>query len=133
MIVLGINDSSHHNTSAAIVRDGELLAAVEEERLSRIKIDNAYPEQAIQEVLAIAGLSYADVDIVALANLARHEQTPYVDVFYQQVYNLGKHDLAIRKYYWKHQLDRYLRRLRGRCATRNEVLARQSSYAVEHH
>ncbi len=133
MIVLGINDSSHHNTSAAIVRDGELLAAVEEERLSRIKIDNAYPEQAIQEVLALAGLSYADVDIVALANLARHEQTPYVDVFYQQVYNLAKHDFAIRKYYWKHQLDRYLRRLRGRCVTRNEILAQQPSYAVEHH
>lgn len=133
MIVLGINDGRHHNTSAAILRDGELLASVEEERLSRIKTDNAYPVQAIEEVLAIAGLSYADVDVVALANLSRHEQKPYSDAFYRQVFSLSKDDALIRRYYWKYQFDRYTRLLRRRKKARHEKLAQQPTYTVEHH
>ncbi len=134
MIVLGINGSSHHNTGAAIVRDGELLAAVEEERFSRIKIDNAYPKQAIQAVLELAGVSFDEVDYLALANLARYEQTPYTDAFYQQIAHLAKHDAALFKYFWKHQFDRYWRRLRGRNKKIPHAgLAQKPSDTVEHH
>ncbi|OYV15393.1 MAG: Carbamoyltransferase [Methylococcaceae bacterium NSP1-2] len=43
MIILGINDVGHHNSAASIVIDGQLVASIEEERISRIKMDNAYP------------------------------------------------------------------------------------------
>ena len=133
MIVLGINDGRHHNTSAALFRDGELVASAEEERFSRIKMDNAYPHQAIDEVLRLANISLGDVDAVALANLPRNEQTPYSDVFFKQVYKLSKTDKNLRKYFWKHQFDRFTRRFRGREKAQNDVLAQKPTYTVEHH
>ena len=47
MIILGIN-AYHANASAAVVVDGRLVAAVEEERLSRVKYAAGLPARAIQ-------------------------------------------------------------------------------------
>ena len=49
------------NSSAALLKDGRLVAAVEEERLSRIKNDGAFPHLAIKEVLSIANIALKDV------------------------------------------------------------------------
>lgn len=65
MIVLGIN-AYHANASAAIVVDGQLLAAVEEERLNRVKYAAGFPVRAIQFCLDQAGARLADVDHVAI-------------------------------------------------------------------
>src|ERR1700757_1904116 len=46
MITIGINYSQMHDSSACLVRDGELLFAVAEERISRIKHDAGFPENA---------------------------------------------------------------------------------------
>lgn len=71
-LVLGIN-SAYHESSACLLRDGQLLSAVEEERFSRVKhakpalVDNAeeLPEQAIAFCLQSEGLdSLADVDCI---------------------------------------------------------------------
>jgi carbamoyltransferase len=51
MITLGINYSQMHDSSACIVRDGELLFAVAEERISRLKHDAGFPSHAIQACL----------------------------------------------------------------------------------
>ncbi len=48
MITLGINYSQMHDSSACIVRDGELLFAVAEERISRLKHDAGFPKNAIR-------------------------------------------------------------------------------------
>jgi len=133
MIILGINDGRHHNTSAALFRDGTLIASAEEERFSRIKMDNAYPTQAINEVLNLADISLDDVDVIALANLPRSEQTPYANVFFKQVFRLSKTDKDIRSYFWKHQFDRFTRRFRGRKTAQNKILATKPTYTVEHH
>src|SRR3989442_6449207 len=58
-----------HESGACILSDGKLLAAVNEERLSRKKNDGSYPFRAINEVLKITGLSSADLDLVSLAGL----------------------------------------------------------------
>ena len=55
MIILGIN-AYHANASAAIVADGRLLAAVEEERLNRVKYAAGLPARAIQYCLDQAGV-----------------------------------------------------------------------------
>jgi len=65
MIVLGIN-AYHANASAAIVVDGRLVAAVEEERLNRVKYAAGFPVRAIQFCLDRAGARLADVDHVAI-------------------------------------------------------------------
>jgi len=54
MITLGLNYNRKHDSSACIVRDGELLFAVAEERLSRIKHDNSFPRLAIRACLDFA-------------------------------------------------------------------------------
>jgi carbamoyltransferase len=64
-LVLGI--CSSHDASACAFRDGKLIAAISEERLSRIKTDgNRLPERAIDAVLAMAGATRRDVDHVAM-------------------------------------------------------------------
>ena len=55
MNILGIN-AYHGDVSAVLVRDGQLVAAVEEERFRRIKHVAGFPTQAIRSCLDMAGV-----------------------------------------------------------------------------
>jgi len=73
--ILGIN-AYHGDASAALVIDGQLVAAVEEERFNRIKHWAGFPEQSIRWCLETAGLDPTQLDHVAISfnprsNLAR--------------------------------------------------------------
>ncbi len=63
MIVLGLS-FYYHDSSAALVKDGVLVAAAEEERFSRVKHDSGFPTLAIDFVLKMAGATIHDVDFV---------------------------------------------------------------------
>jgi len=65
MNILGIN-AYHGNASAAIVCDGRLVAAVEEERFNRVKYAAGFPAQAIRYCLKEAGLQLKDIDHVGV-------------------------------------------------------------------
>lgn len=65
MIILGIN-AYHANASAAIVVDGRLIGAVEEERLNRVKYAAGLPARAIQWCLDAAGAKLTDIDHIAV-------------------------------------------------------------------
>ncbi len=65
MIILGIN-AYHANASASIVVDGRLIAAVEEERLNRVKYAAGLPARAIQFCLDQAGAKLTEVDHIAV-------------------------------------------------------------------
>lgn len=67
--VLGIHDG--HDSGAALIRDGMVLAAVAEERLRKIKHYSGTPEYAIKEVFNIAGIHPQEVDIISIASLNR--------------------------------------------------------------
>ncbi len=64
MITLGINYSQMHDSSACIARDGELLFAVAEERISRIKHDPGFPHNAIRACLDFAGVRPDQLDAI---------------------------------------------------------------------
>jgi carbamoyltransferase len=64
MITLGINYSQMHDSSACIVRDGEVLFAVAEERLSRVKHDAGFPALAIRACLEFARMRPEELDFV---------------------------------------------------------------------
>ena len=64
MISLGINYSEMHDSSACIARDGDVLFAVAEERLSRLKHDARFPELAIKACLDFAGVQPQELDSV---------------------------------------------------------------------
>ena len=65
MNILGIN-AYHGNASAAVVCDGTLVAAVEEERFNRVKYAAGFPAQAIAYCLREAGLKLENIDHVAV-------------------------------------------------------------------
>jgi len=66
MYILGIN-AYHGDASAAIVHNGKLIAAVEEERFNRIKHCAGFPEQSIRYCLKAAGISLVDLDHIGIS------------------------------------------------------------------
>ena len=64
MISLGINYSEMHDSAACIARDGHILFAVAEERLSRLKHDARFPSLSIEACLAAAGVRADQLDFV---------------------------------------------------------------------
>ena len=61
--VLGIS-AYYHDAAAALVRDGEIIAAAQEERFTRKKNDPDFPSRAVEFCLRHAGLSAAQLDVV---------------------------------------------------------------------
>jgi carbamoyltransferase len=66
MIVLGIN-AYHGDAAAALVRDGVLVAAAEEERFNRVKHCAGFPVNAVKYCLREAGIDIRDVDHIAIS------------------------------------------------------------------
>ncbi len=64
MRILGVS-AFYHDSAAALIADGEIVAAVQEERFSRKKHDSRYPERAIEYCLEEAGLGLDEIDFVA--------------------------------------------------------------------
>src|SRR5215472_1714668 len=63
MLILSLHHGPH-DSSAALFDDYQILAAVAEERLNRIKCSGGFPEQALTEVLRIAAVERRDIDAV---------------------------------------------------------------------
>src|SRR5271156_6618547 len=59
--ILGIS-AFYHDRAAALIEDGRIVAAAQEERFTRIKHDSAFPENAIASCLHCAGMGLRGVD-----------------------------------------------------------------------
>ncbi len=64
MIILGIS-ALYHDSAAVLLRDGEIVAAAQEERFSSKKHDPSFPKQAIEYCLSEGGIMAAEIDYVA--------------------------------------------------------------------
>ena len=104
MLTLGINYSQMHDSSACVVRDGELLFAVAEERISRLKHDARFPQLAIQACLDFAKAGAAEIDEVcfgwqAAGQVFRHDLKLYLTgrwpVSYLNLLNSSRHFLSM--------------------------------------
>ena len=62
-----------HDAGAALVVDGELVAAINEERLSRIKNHRGFPHDSIDSVLELGGIAREEVDLIAMGGLDNPE------------------------------------------------------------
>lgn len=98
MVVLGISDS--HNSSACLYENGRIIAAVNEERLRRVKNWAGFPEKAVEECLRIRGIDLADVDRFALAGLGGGLATHNRDEIIAMYRNGGARDVQ----YWRNRL-----------------------------
>lgn len=73
MYILGIHCG--HDATAALIKEDDIIAVIQEERKSRIKHQNGFPALAIKEVLDIAGITAKDIDYIAIAGNDRRVQS----------------------------------------------------------
>jgi carbamoyltransferase len=64
VVILGIS-AFYHDSAASLIKDGEIIAAAQEERFSRIKHDKSFPKDAIKYCLNECGIEMSDVDYVS--------------------------------------------------------------------
>src|SRR6266516_1446287 len=82
MQILGIN-VYHPDVSAVLIRDGQLIAALEEERFRRVKHFAGFPSMAIRRCLEIGGTEGKDIDAVAIS------RNPRANLFRKAAFVLG--------------------------------------------
>jgi len=128
VIILGLN-AYHPDSSACIIKDGQLIAAAEEERFCRIKHWAGLPKESIRYCLTEAGIGLEDLDYIAL------NRNPYANFHKKVNFVIFKHpSLALIKDRLKNSL-----KVRGI----KDTLAREFSiptkdleakvYNIEHH
>src|SRR3989338_2753618 len=88
--ILGIN-AYHGDASAALVIDGKLVAAAEEERFNRIKHSAGFPSHAVVYCLAAAGIKPTEIDYVAVA------RDPRARLFKKALYAMRMPKLALER------------------------------------
>jgi carbamoyltransferase len=133
VIVLGIHDG--HNSSAALLADGRVVAAVQEERLTGRKNEARVPYLAIAEVLRLSGVEWPDVDAVALHS----HHMPYArsreEMFehYRKVGKLSGRVRGILRETPVNQVFRLRRRTKRLAELREVGVPIEKVHVVEHH
>lgn len=128
MIILGIS-ALYHDSAAAIIKNGEILAAVQEERFSRKKHDNRLPFNSINYCLAYAGTHMSQVDAVIYYD----QPLLTLDRYMHNIFGLGETaDYLIKNNFDdmimnRLSIDRILRKKYG-CLGVNDKL-----FTCEHH
>src|SRR4051794_3196260 len=78
--ILGIS-AFYHDSAAALVRDGRIVAAAQEERFTRKKHDHRFPARAVEYVLREAGISPVDLDYVGFYDKPRTKFERLVETY----------------------------------------------------
>ena len=80
MRVLGIGAKA--DSGAAVVADGRILAAINEERLSRLKLVVGFPRSAIREALSISATDVSELDAVEIWGGRERDQEIFATALY---------------------------------------------------
>ena len=128
MYVLGIN-AYHAGASACLLRDGQLVTAVEEERLNRLKYWAGFPAQSIRWCLADAGIQAQDLDHIAIA------RDPGANVFHKLLWALRRNPhigYLLNRLTNHHQVQQFDQTFCAEMGVRRKEL-RAQFHRVEHH
>ncbi|MFT7578667.1 MAG: carbamoyltransferase [Myxococcota bacterium] len=87
--ILGLN-AFHADSSAVLLKDGEVVAAIAEERLNRVKHYAGFPELAIKKVLEMGGIGIADVDHIAIGRDSKANLRQKVGFSLRNLTRIGK-------------------------------------------
>ena len=79
MIVLGIS-AFYHDSAAAILIDGDIVAAAQEERFTRKKHDATFPIKAISYVLSEANITLKDIDYIVFYDDPSLKEQSYEEI-----------------------------------------------------
>lgn len=103
MVILGIN-YMFHDSSACILKDGKLIAAMEEERFTRNKHDVVFPELSIEKCLATANLTLDEIDHIGLSFKPTLEIPQKILFILKHPSLLIKNfNLHLLRYYWRYR------------------------------
>ncbi len=125
-VILGVS-AFFHDSAAVLLRGGEIIAAAQEERFTRIKHDPNYPEQAIAYCLAEAGLAATDLDTVVFYDKPLLKFERLIESFLEKVPGNLRNVLEATPVWLKEKLHvkkcvrEHLNRLAGRKLKRTEV------------
>ena len=101
MIIIGIYDG--HNASACLSIDGEIVCALQEERLTKRKNEIGFPVKAVKYLLEKYELSNDNIDIVAMCGTER-TAINYYKYPIDTVFSVNDH-LDMMNNYWKPKLS----------------------------
>jgi len=125
MNILGIS-SFYHDSSACLVREGQILAAAQEERFSRIKNTSAFPIHAINFCIQKAGLSFDQIDAICFF------EKPYLKFARALVDHLDGFPWTFQ--HFLHSIPKWLdERLTLPLVYQNELGYRGKTYFLKHH
>jgi carbamoyltransferase len=127
-VVLGIN-AFHAGAAAALVVDGEPVAAIAEERLNRVKYYAGFPTQAIRMCLGMGGLDFSDIDHVAVGRDPRANRRQKV---LYGLTNLGKVPNLLRIRSSRSRLDEFRSLIASECDL-DPTKLRFRQHDIEHH
>ncbi len=125
--ILGIS-AYYHDSAAALIKNGEVIAAAQEERFTRIKHDAAYPKNAVKYVLDEAGLNLNDVAFVAFYDKPFLKFERLVETYISRVpYGFKSFRMAIplwlkEKLFQKDMIGKELKRLDSTYDYENKLL-----------
>lgn len=103
MIILGIN-YMFHDSSACILKDGELVVALEEERFTRNKHDVVFPHHSVQECLRVANLTLDDIDHIAISFKPTLDMGRKIGFILKHPSKLIPNiNLHLLRYYWRYR------------------------------
>ena len=134
VIVLGIHDG--HNAGAALIKDGEVVAAINEERLNNVKNYSGVPVQAIKKVFEIAKIKSEEVNLITVASLLRLDDP--VKVEGNKLHFLAEHiaPLVHQKWFIKNSIFvlHKFRKINGIVDVLSELgMADKKINFIEHH
>lgn len=102
MYILGINNG--HDSSAALIKDGKVVVAAQEERFNRIKHYFGLPVRAVDYCLSVSGVDPMDLDYVSIPTIKRA-----IDVY--ALFEIRKHGMLLVEEKPALSIDDYLKKL----------------------
>ena len=123
-IILGIN-SLHSDSSACIINDGELVCAIEEERLNRKKHTSLFPMLAIEECIKISGISQNSITDIAINSNPKSNFWPKAFFTLKNI-NINKNNEFFKRFKSKNNLKNLI------CEKLN-IKSNIKFHNIEHH
>ncbi len=131
MYILGIN--AGHTATACLLKDGEVIGCISEERFSRIKNHSGFPRQAVKYLLELEKIGSCDLDMIVMDN--NFKKDPFFEKKFLQAYTKkSRKDKILSKvgYKFPYLFSRYLKIKRPFFISRKKKNADKIKKKVSH-
>lgn len=120
MYILGIS-CYYHDSSAALIKDGKVIAAAEEERFTRVKHDNSFPKESITFCLESEKITIDDIDYIGFYEkpLMKLERILFSQI---EMFPLGLRTFVNAMPSWIHDKTRIISKIRKELKYKKDII-----------